>query len=255
MSEPGSLIRARSGRSAAANFHSFIINEIGAGIVAGRFPVGSILPRDAELMDMYGVSRTVLREALKTLEAKGLVEARPKVGTRVCPRSRWALFDHQVLLWHFEAGLDPVFVHYLFDIRRLLELETVRLAARHRTADHIRMLYYWLQQMSVSRGMPDSFALATLELHRVLADAALNPMLRASLSVTEFTLAAAMPAGESRGDDPFYEAAVVKRRNLVQAVEAGQADEAELCLREAMAIDLESAEHRMVPRSDSAQAG
>lgn len=245
MSEPGSLIRARSGRSAAANFHSFIINEIGAGIVAGRFPVGSILPRDAELMDMYGVSRTVLREALKTLEAKGLVEARPKVGTRVSPRSRWALFDHQVLLWHFEAGLDPVFVGYLFDVRRLLEHETVRLAAKHRTADHIRMLYYWLQQMSVSRGMADSFALATLELHRVLADAAQNPMLRAALGVTEFTLVAAMPEGEGRDDDSFYETAVVKRRNLVQSVEAGNVEEAEACLIEAIEVDFVSAQARM----------
>ncbi|GEO86191.1 MULTISPECIES: FadR/GntR family transcriptional regulator [Alphaproteobacteria] len=245
MSEPGSLIRARSGRSAAANFHSFIINEIGAGIVSGRFPVGSILPRDAELMDMYGVSRTVLREALKTLEAKGLVEARPKVGTRVSPKSRWALFDHQVLLWHFEAGPEPLFVGKLFDVRRLLECETVRLAAKLRTADHIRMLYYWLQQMSVSRGMADSFALATLELHRVLAEASQNPLLRAALGVTEFTLAAAMPEAERQDGEGFYETAVVNRRNLVQAVEAGDVAAAEACLLAAIGADLDSAQTRI----------
>ncbi|MCM2397389.1 FadR family transcriptional regulator [Rhizobium sp. S95] len=244
MSEPGSLIRARSGRSAAPNFHSFIINEIGAGIVSGRFPVGSILPRDAELMDTYGVSRTVLREALKTLEAKGLVEARPKVGTRVSPKSRWQLFDQQVLLWHFEAGLDPQFVGYLFDVRRLLELETVRLAAKLRTADHIRMLYYWLQQMSVSRGMADSFALATLELHRILADTSQNPLLRAALGVTEFTLAAAMPVGDSRDNSVFYETAINRRRNLVQAVEAGNVAEAEASILQAIEADLAGARAR-----------
>ena len=151
----------------------------------------------------------------------------------------------QVLAWHFEAGLDPVFVCYLFDVRRLLELETVRLAAKLRTADHIRMLYYWLQQMSVSRGMADSFALATLELHRVLADAAQNPMLRAALGVTEFTLAAAMPEGDGRDDDSFYETAVVKRRNLVQSVEAGKVAEAEACLLEAIEVDFDSARVRM----------
>ena len=97
MSEPGSLIRALTGRQPARNYHSFVINEVGLAIVSGRMPVGSILPGDAEMMDRFGVSRTVLREALKTLEAKGLVEARAKVGTRVLPQPRWNLFDRQVL--------------------------------------------------------------------------------------------------------------------------------------------------------------
>ena len=62
MSEPGSLLRSLSGKPAARNFHTFVINEIGASIVAGRYPVGSILPSDAEMMANFGVSRTVLRE-------------------------------------------------------------------------------------------------------------------------------------------------------------------------------------------------
>ena len=106
MIEAGSLIRSLSGRPAARNFHTFVINEIGLGIVTGKFPVGSILASDAVMMESYGVSRTVLREALKTLEAKGLVEARPKVGTRVSPTSRWSLFDPQVLSWHYYAKPD-----------------------------------------------------------------------------------------------------------------------------------------------------
>lgn len=104
MNEPGPLIRSLSGRQSARNFHSFVINEIGLGVASGAFPLGSILPNDAEMMDRYGVSRTVLREALKTLEAKGLVEARAKVGTRIQPRSRWNLFDRQVLFWIFHAA-------------------------------------------------------------------------------------------------------------------------------------------------------
>ena len=65
MIEAGSLIRSLSGRPAARNFHTFVINEIGLGIVTGAFPVGSILASDAVMMETYGVSRTVLREALK----------------------------------------------------------------------------------------------------------------------------------------------------------------------------------------------
>ncbi|WP_250995847.1 FadR/GntR family transcriptional regulator [Agrobacterium vitis] len=99
MIEPGSLLRSLAGRITARNFHSHVINEIGAGVISGRFAVGSILPNDAALMDEFSVSRTVLREALKTLEAKGLVEARPKVGTKVAKKSRWNLYDRQVLAW------------------------------------------------------------------------------------------------------------------------------------------------------------
>ena len=76
MSEPGSLIRTLSGRQAARNFHSYVINEVGLAIVGGAMPVGSSLPGDAEMIGRFGVSRTVLREALKTLEAKALDRAR-----------------------------------------------------------------------------------------------------------------------------------------------------------------------------------
>ena len=65
MSEPGSLIRTLSGRQAARNYHSYVINEVGGAIVSGAMAVGSILPGDAEMMERFDVSRTVLREALK----------------------------------------------------------------------------------------------------------------------------------------------------------------------------------------------
>jgi DNA-binding FadR family transcriptional regulator len=222
MSEPGSLIRSRTGRSAAPNFHSFVINELGLGIVTGKFPTGSILPRDAELMDMYGVSRTVLREALKTLEAKGMVEARPKVGTRVAPKNRWAYFDQQVLLWLFEGGFDGPLVAHFFSIRKLIESEAVKLACRNRTADHVRTMYYWIQQMSISRGVSESFALANLELHQIFLTASQNPLMRAALGVVEFTLAAAMPKAEvTDGTSVYYETSIMVQRGLVHAVETG----------------------------------
>ncbi len=220
MNDPGSLIRALSGRMAARNFHSYVINEIGAGIVSGHFPVGGILPKDSEMMDMYNVSRTVLREALKTLEAKGLVEARPKVGTRVAPASHWNLFDQQVLSWHFQAGVSQAFLNHVCIIRMALQREAVRLAARHRTADHLRMMNYWLRQMDRAEG-PESHALAELEVHRVIADASRNPLLFTVSAIVEFAIAAAMNTSDT-----------VEPRNaahllLVEAIEAGNALAAE----------------------------
>ncbi|MFN5997172.1 MAG: FadR/GntR family transcriptional regulator [Paracoccaceae bacterium] len=186
MSEPGSLIRTLSGRVAARNFHSYVINEVGRAIVAGEMPIGSNLPGDAEMMGRFGVSRTVLREALKTLEAKGLVEARAKVGTRVLPQSRWNLFDRQVLSWKLESGPSPDFLASVRAVRTGLEILAAREAAKHRDAEHVRLLNYWLNQRSLMTNQPEPFALAEFEIHRVVAEASGNPFLRAASAIVEF---------------------------------------------------------------------
>jgi DNA-binding FadR family transcriptional regulator len=228
MSEPGSLIRTLSGRQSARNFHSYVINEVGRAIVSGAMPVGSGLPGDAEMMDRFGVSRTVLREALKTLEAKGLVEARAKVGTRVLPQSRWNLFDRQILTWKLESGPSPAFLAAFRLVRESLELQAARQAALHREAEHVRLLYYWLNQRNMMAHQPEPFALAEFEIHRVLTEASGNPFLRASSALPEFGIAfdvqsqltpdlAAPAEGLGIGRTPVYEA-------LVAAVEKGDED-------------------------------
>lgn len=230
MSEPGSLIRTLSGRQPARNFHSYVINEVGLAILSGRMPVGSILPNDAEMMDRFGVSRTVLREALKTLEAKGLVEARAKVGTRVLPQSRWNLYDRQVLSWAFEAGPSPAFLDSFRLVRRALQTEAAGLAAQRREAEHIRQLHYWMKQRNVMTGQPEPFALAEFEIHHTIAEASANPFLRAAGGIAEFGVALAVrdrigeglaaPAeGLAARHAPLYAA-------LIHAIETGQPAEA-----------------------------
>lgn len=194
MSEPGSLIRTLCGRQTARNFHSYVINEVGRAIVAGEMPVGSSLPGDTEMMARFDVSRTVLREALKTLEAKGLVEARAKVGTRVLPQSRWNLFDRQVLSWKLESGPSPAFLKSFQIVWQGLGTEAARLAATHREAEHMRLLHYWLNQRAVMTHQPEPFAMAEFEIHRVVAEASGNPFLRAASAVCEFGVAVSVLA-------------------------------------------------------------
>lgn len=239
MSEPGSLIRTLSHRQVARNFHSYVINVVGLAIVAGDIPVGSNLPTDAEMMDRFGVSRTVLREALKTLEAKGLVEARAKVGTRVLSQSRWNLFDRQVLAWKLECGPTEAFVASFQIVRRSLEVEAARLAAQNREAEHVRLLHYWLNQRVVLQHQPEPFAMAEFEIHRVLAEASANPFLRASTAIVEFGVAVdtlarldpdrqAPPEGLAALRAKPYEA-------LVQAVERGDVEIAVTTMAELIA--------------------
>ncbi|MDP2780699.1 FadR/GntR family transcriptional regulator [Devosia sp.] len=228
MIEAGSLIRSLSGRPAARNFHTFVINEIGLGIVTGRFPIGSILANDAEMMETYGVSRTVLREALKTLEAKGMVEARPKVGTRVTPSSRWSFFDPQVLSWHFYAKPDQRFFESLFDVRGALEARAIALASARRTAEHVRLMKYWLHQMDIAQGNLEAHGLSALEIHRVIADSSGNALLRSVTGIVELTLALALKSLDAGTGAAYCRDSLAAHGDLVSAVEAGTASAAAL---------------------------
>lgn len=237
MSEPGSLLRSLSGRPSARNFHAFVINEIGGGIVSGRYPVGSTLPSDAEMMASFGVSRTVLREALRTLESKGIVEARPKVGTRVSNRSRWNFFDRQVLAWHFEADMSAEFVAGLFDVRARLEEHATGLAVLQRNAEHIRLLKYWVHQMELAHEDVEAHSLAALEVHRVIVDASGNPLLRSALGLVELTLAVVAVGVPEGGRVAFRRAQTARCNALVEAVEAGQGAAASEAMRELVAFE------------------
>src|SRR5688572_22937083 len=108
----GLLQTVISGQRLRTN-HAHIVDSLGRDIVSGAVPSGETLPGDSELMARFGVSRTVLREALKTLAAKGLIVPRARIGTRVTSRESWSLFDPDILNWHFEAGIDEAFLVHL----------------------------------------------------------------------------------------------------------------------------------------------
>lgn len=237
MIEAGSLIRSLSGRPAARNFHTFVINEIGLGIVTGKFAVGSVLASDAVMMETYGVSRTVLREALKTLEAKGMVEARPKVGTRVSPTSRWSFFDPQVLSWHFYAKPDRRFYESLFDIRLSLETRAVSLASERRTAEHVRLMKYWLHQMDTSNISLETHGLAGLEIHRAIAESSGNSLLRSVTGIVELTLALALKSLVGADVSSYRAASLQAHTNLIAAIEQGRGDDAQQAIVEIIELD------------------
>ena len=77
--------------------HALITRDIAMRILRGEYPPGSLLPPESDLIDQYTVSRTALREAIKTLSAKGLLVSKTKIGTRVLNESYWNLYDPQVL--------------------------------------------------------------------------------------------------------------------------------------------------------------
>ncbi|HET8727646.1 MAG TPA: FadR/GntR family transcriptional regulator [Alphaproteobacteria bacterium] len=101
--------------------HQDAVDRIAAWIVRGRFDSALPLPTEAELGAELGVSRTVVREAMRTLAAKGLVLVRPGKGTHVRPPETWNLFDPQVIVWRMEAGMSRELVDDLIGFRLAIE--------------------------------------------------------------------------------------------------------------------------------------
>jgi DNA-binding FadR family transcriptional regulator len=122
---------------APKNTHGHTLDLLGARIVAGHYPSGTPVPPEPLLCAEFGVSRTVIREAVKSLVAKGMLVTGPKLGTRVLPSEQWNWFDPDVVGWQSRAGLSHEFLRDLQELRRIVEPAGVRLAAERATAADI----------------------------------------------------------------------------------------------------------------------
>ena len=117
------------------NLHRQTLARLGEAIVAGHYSRHKSLPPEPLLCAQLGVSRTVLREAVKSLVAKGLLSTGPKVGTRVMPEEQWNWLDADVLAWQFRVGLSPEFLRSVTELRQTVEPSCLRLVAERATAE------------------------------------------------------------------------------------------------------------------------
>src|SRR3954452_17978870 len=104
----------------AQTAHRTVVDAIARDIAAGRYQPGDCLPVEQELCAAFSVRRTTVREALKTLSAKGIVSVPPKTGTRILPRECWRLLDPDVFAWRMSGEVDDELVHDLIDIRLVI---------------------------------------------------------------------------------------------------------------------------------------
>ena len=112
------------------------------------------------------------------LAAKGLVESRPKVGTRVTPREKWHLLDPDVLSWMFQSEPDDRMLEALFELRLIVEPQAAALAAQRRTSEHLERMKRALAVMKAQTLASDEGRAADQEFHAALLIASDNPFLR-----------------------------------------------------------------------------
>lgn len=129
------------------SLHVQVAREIARGILSGKLAQGSILPGEMELCEQFGISRTALREAVKLLTSKGMLESRPKVGTKVVNRAYWNFLDPQLIEWMDGLTDTDQFCSQFLGLRRAIEPEACALAAIHASADERIELSETFQQM------------------------------------------------------------------------------------------------------------
>lgn len=218
--------------AAPARSHtSRVVNDLGLSIVSGRQRQGSLLPRDMQLLDRYGVSRTVLREAIKTLSAKGLLQAKARIGTRVRDRAHWNLFDPDVLVWHAKTGFAPEFLAHLGEMRLALEPEAAALAAVRRTDEQLAAIRGWIAKMEGPHDRDDDFVQADLGLHLAIADAADNPFFLSISTLIEVALVAMLTVSSPVEDPKRLVASVEEHRRIVDAIAGRDPDAARRAMR------------------------
>lgn len=223
---------------------SQVVDGIGIGIIGGEFPPGTTLPTDAALQERFGVSRTVLREALKALAAKNLITSRARIGTVVLPRREWSLFDPDVLSWHFETGPDITFLRSLAEIRIGLELESVALAAERRTEAQLKQMRACVDGMAAAGNTAD-FARSDLEFHRTVAEASGNPFMASITGLVDLVLATAFTISSPVDDGEARDVTVNHHRRVAEAIGARDAEGARAAMRVVIMEGFDRAAGRM----------
>jgi DNA-binding FadR family transcriptional regulator len=233
--------RRHDGRplTALRGLHGQTVETLGSRIVRGDYEPGTALSPDA-LEAEFDISKSVLREALRVLAAKGLVDSRQKRGTVVRPRASWSLLDADLLRW--QGGQpDAAFFANLAEVRSIVEPAGARLAAQRRDEADLGALHAALDRMAGAGTDATEVVEADLAFHRALLDAAHNELLSRMEVVIEAGLRARDAVVHSGEDWPD---AVPVHRAILDAIEAQDGAAAEAAVRTLLAqasVDVEGA--------------
>lgn len=204
--------------------HGKVARELGTAIVSGRYRPGEILYGEIDASDRLKVSRTAYREAIRILAAKGLVQSRPKIGTRVSPQSEWHLLDPDVVGWMFDSDPDQALLENLFELRKIIEPEAAALAAKRRVTAQLAVMEESLRGMARHTLNTEDGRMADRNFHAALLSASANAYL---ISLTSGVIAAiSWTTVFKQRMMPRHRDPVPDHRRVYDAIASGDAGEA-----------------------------
>nr|WP_211176993.1 FCD domain-containing protein [Pseudonocardia acidicola] len=211
--------------------HAGVLDGLGRLLAAGELAEGRVLRTD-ELENRFGVSRTVVREAIRVLESMGMVTSRRRVGVTVAPRAQWNVYDPRIIRWRLEGDGRADQLRSLSELRGGVEPMAAALAARRATPEQCGALTGAVMEMAVHGRSGDlqAYLEADVRFHRTLLEASGNEMLAALVDVVAEVL-----AGRTRHDlmPPHPEPAAIRlHADVAQAVQAGDVAAAERAMRD-----------------------
>lgn len=224
-------------KGTSPRIHGSVARAIGVEIVSGKRAPGELLGGEIEASEALGISRTAYREAIRILAAKGLIESRPKAGTRVTPRARWNMLDPDVLAWMFEGDPGRDFITALFELRGIVEPAACALAAVRRTDEELAVMDAALAEMAKKTLKKPEGRAADQRFHAAILAAARNEPLAALAS----TVGAAVgwttrfkQRVKARPRDPMPD-----HRAVLEAIRASDPDAARAAMNELLRLALE----------------
>ncbi|WNI22026.1 FadR/GntR family transcriptional regulator [Streptomyces sp. ITFR-16] len=233
--ELGRVGRGRGSASRGRGLHGQLVQQLGQMIVSGDLGADRPLVPE-EIGQRFEVSRTVVRESLRVLEAKGLVSARPNVGTRVRPVSDWNLLDPDIIEWRAFGPQRDDQRRELGDLRWTIEPLAARLAAGHGREDLQQRLGDMVEIMGHALGQGDviTCARADAEFHSLLIQAAGNRMLEHLSGIVSAALQ--VSGGPVTGCDRPNEASLGHHARIVDALATGDSAGAEAAMRQLLVV-------------------
>jgi DNA-binding FadR family transcriptional regulator len=167
----------RAGPARKRNLFAHVVEGLGSRIVHGELKPGEPFPNETDLGREFGASRSVIREAVKSLAAKGLLESRTRTGIRVLAPIHWNLLDVEVLGWRYRAMPPLQFFRELFEIRWMIEPQAVVLAAERASAEDLAEIVEAYAAMVAADPADDAAIEADLRFHRAILAAGHNDLL------------------------------------------------------------------------------
>lgn len=202
-----------------------VTETIAVAILSGDLQAGELVPTEPDPASSIAPSRSVYREAIKYLSAKGLIEARQRSGTRVAPRSAWNLIDPDILRWALQSRIDEDFVKHLYELRLFVEPNGARLAAERASPAQVAAISEALAAMAARAPYSEEVIDADVAFHAAILKAANNPALACLGPMIAATLHWSMRL--QRGKPPSaFQLALADHQRVCRAIAERRPDQA-----------------------------